>query len=60
MKRDNLMYLFLLLGIVLWFPIRAQSPLQKASLGSIVLENGQVIENCQLGYRTFGTLNQDR
>lgn len=52
--------LFLFSGMVLSVPILAQSPLQKADLGDIVLENGKVIENCQLGYRTFGTLNQDR
>jgi len=60
MKRHIFIYLFLFLGIILSFPITAQSPLQKANLGDVVLENGKVIENCQLGYRTFGTLNQDR
>ncbi|QHW00828.1 alpha/beta fold hydrolase [Spirosoma endbachense] len=28
-----------------------------AELGNFSLENGQVIQNCQLGYRTFGRLN---
>lgn len=29
-----------------------------ADLGDFQLENGQVIRNCRIGYRTFGTLNQ--
>jgi homoserine O-acetyltransferase len=60
MKRNILVYLLVFLGILLSFSIKAQPPLQKANLGDVVLGNGKVIENCQLGYRTFGTLNQDR
>jgi homoserine O-acetyltransferase len=50
----------LFLRLLLSFPVFAQTPLQKANLGDIVLENGNVIKNCQLAYRTFGTLNNDR
>jgi homoserine O-acetyltransferase/O-succinyltransferase len=42
---------------------RAQSdpaPLHYASLGDFKLENGQVIRDCKLGYRTVGTLNADK
>ena len=32
-------------------------PLQYAELGTCRLESGEVIRNCRLGYRTFGTLD---
>ncbi|HEY0763119.1 MAG TPA: alpha/beta fold hydrolase [Pyrinomonadaceae bacterium] len=31
-----------------------------ANLGNFKLENGGVIRNCRIGYRTFGTLNSDK
>jgi len=31
-----------------------------ADLGNFRLENGQIIQNCRLGYRTFGRLNAGR
>lgn len=31
-----------------------------ADLGNFQLENGQIIQNCRLGYRTFGRLNASR
>jgi homoserine O-acetyltransferase/O-succinyltransferase len=34
--------------------------LQVASLGDLALENGQAIQECRLGYRTFGTLDVER
>jgi homoserine O-acetyltransferase len=34
-----------------------QDTLQFADLGNYPLENGQVIRNCRLAYRTFGVLN---
>ncbi len=40
--------------------VRAQGELSLADLGDFRLENGQVIKDCRLGYRTFGTLNKDR
>ncbi len=33
---------------------------QFANLGDFKLENGGVIRNCRIGYRTFGTLNSDK
>ena len=60
MKRNILIISFLFGGTLLSQPINSQSQLQKANLGDIVLENGNVINNCQLAYRTFGTLNNDR
>ncbi len=38
----------------------AQDNLQFANLGNYSLENGQVIRNCRLAYRTFGVLNSDK
>ncbi|MGA2185012.1 MAG: alpha/beta fold hydrolase [Bryobacteraceae bacterium] len=35
----------------------ATPPLQTASLGDLKLESGEVLRNCRIGYRTFGTLN---
>src|SRR5579872_4063646 len=33
---------------------------QFATLGNLKLQNGQVIRDCRLGYRTFGQLNDDK
>ena len=33
---------------------------QFATLGDFKLQNGGVIRNCRIGYRTFGTLNSDK
>jgi homoserine O-acetyltransferase len=41
-------------------PTAAQPSLQRADLDRCRLERGAVIENCQIGYRTAGTLNGDR
>ena len=60
MRRNIRIFLFLFWGTVLSLPINSQSQLQKANLGDVVLENGTVLKNCQLAYRTFGTLNNDR
>ena len=38
----------------------AQDNLKFANLGNYRLENGQVIRNCRLAYRTFGVLNSDK
>ncbi len=38
----------------------AQSEQKFAELGDFKLEGGEVIRNCKLGYRTFGTLNADK
>ncbi|HQL91532.1 MAG TPA: alpha/beta fold hydrolase [Syntrophales bacterium] len=41
-------------------PLRAEGELRLADLGDFRLESGQVIRECRVGYRTFGTLNRDR
>lgn len=38
----------------------AMPPLQYADLGDLKLENGSVIHDCKIGYRTMGTLNAAR
>lgn len=38
----------------------AQPALQTADLGPCTLESGTVLQNCQIGYRTAGTLNAER
>jgi len=40
--------------------VQAQGELRLADLGDFRLESGQVIQECRLGYRTFGTLNKER
>jgi homoserine O-acetyltransferase len=41
-------------------PALADGDLQFASLGRCELESGQFIEDCRLGFRTWGQLNDDR
>jgi homoserine O-acetyltransferase len=48
----------LILGSVA--PVHAQPTLQRTDLGRCSLENGAIIEDCTIGYRTAGTLNADR
>jgi len=38
----------------------ADSPQQMASIGDLLLESGETVHNCKVGYRTAGTLNADR
>ncbi len=38
----------------------AQPALQFADLGDFPLENGAVIQDCRIGYRTFGELNAEK
>ncbi len=40
--------------------IEARAELRFASLGDFQLESGAVIQDCKIGYRTFGTPNVDR
>ena len=40
--------------------LHAEGELRLADLGDFRLESGQVIRECRLGYRTFGTLNRER
>jgi len=38
----------------------ADGELKIAELGQCKLESGKIIENCRIGYRTFGNLNAAR
>ncbi len=40
--------------------LAADGDLQSASIGDLRLQNGQVIRDCKIGYRTFGTLNAQK
>ncbi len=54
---------FLIFTILLIFissPLLAQSIQQFAELGDFRLENGQIIQDCRIGYRTFGALNAEK
>ncbi len=46
--------------LLLTAPLSAQGVQQFAGLGNFELENGQTIQNCRIGYRTFGRLNAER
>ncbi|MGA3026502.1 MAG: alpha/beta fold hydrolase [Bryobacteraceae bacterium] len=46
-----------LLLLLLPSAFAAAPPLQTASLGDLKLESGEVLRNCRIGYRTFGSLN---
>lgn len=37
----------------------SQHQLKLKNIGDLPLSNGEVIENCEIGYRTFGQLNDD-
>jgi homoserine O-acetyltransferase len=45
--------------LILWCAAAAQDQ-QFADLGDFKLENGEVIRDCRIGYRTFGKLNSDK
>jgi len=55
MRRALPAFFFLLFSVFL--QAQAIPPLQYANLGDLKLENGSVIHDCKLGYRTLGTLN---
>lgn len=59
MPRRICIILLILLGLGSSMLI-AQGRQQFASLGDFRLENGQVIRDCKIGYRTFGQLNASR
>ena len=45
--------------VLILFPLTGPAQdLQFAQLGDFKLENGQVIRDCRIGYRTFGKLNE--
>jgi homoserine O-acetyltransferase len=49
-----------LAGLMIASCAAAQSNLQMGRLGDFRLESGAVIRDCQVGYRTFGKLNEQR
>jgi homoserine O-acetyltransferase len=62
MKSLSKIAISLMLLVLLAAPavVQAQGELRLADLGDFRLESGQVIQECRLGYRTFGTLNKER
>ncbi len=50
---------YLIFFIVLLSAASAQQQ-QFASLGDIKLQSGEVLRDCRIGYRTYGTLNADK
>jgi len=62
MKSSSRIAVALMLLMMLAAPqlLHAQGELRLADLGDFRLESGQVIKDCRLGYRTFGTLNRER
>lgn len=53
--------LFIMASLLLTTRLDAQDgELQFAHLGQCKLENGAIIDNCTIGYRTHGTLNKAR
>jgi homoserine O-acetyltransferase len=53
-------WIVLLVSSLAAVPAAGQPSLQRADLGRCPLENGGVIEDCVIGYRTAGTLNAAR
>ncbi|MGE0883162.1 MAG: alpha/beta fold hydrolase [Blastocatellales bacterium] len=60
MKKLKLIFSILALLCAMVALAWAQSEQKFAELGDFKLESGEVIRNCKLGYRTFGTLNADK
>lgn len=60
MKKLKLIFSILALLSAMVALAWAQSEQKFAELGNFKLESGEVIRNCKLGYRTFGTLNADK
>ncbi len=60
MKRYTLLHLHTLIILSLSVQsLPAQGELQIAELGDLELENGRVLDQSRIGYRTMGRLNQD-
>ena len=57
MQRALLSFVFLLFSAFSLLSAQTIPPLQYAHLGDLKLENGSVIHDCKIGYRTLGTLN---
>lgn len=47
-------------GLLLCVLVAQAQEQQFANIGDLKLQNGGVIRNCRIGYRTFGTLNSDK
>lgn len=58
MKQIPLLIVAFLLFVLPSFPQDAQQ--QFASIGDLKLQSGETIQDCRIGYRTFGKLNADR
>ena len=50
----------IILLVLLSSSLFAQSQQLFAEIGDLELESGQVLENCKIGFRTFGTMNADK
>ncbi|HEY5644066.1 MAG TPA: alpha/beta fold hydrolase [Woeseiaceae bacterium] len=59
MRSGNWFGLVILIGSVALADV-AESPLQKAQIGDLRLVSGEVLLDCEVGYRTAGKLNADR
>jgi len=57
MSQLFIIYLICLFNVV---QIYSNSNQQFALLGNFKLVNGQIVENCKIGYRTFGQLDKNR
>lgn len=67
MKKRGKAERLIVIGLIVWLavlsqagPATAAGELQYAEIGDVQMEGGQVIEDCRLGYRTFGRLNHDK
>jgi len=47
-------------GLLLFASVACAQEQRFANIGDLKLQNGGVIRNCRVGYRTFGTLNPDK
>ncbi|HEX3435409.1 MAG TPA: hypothetical protein VHT24_01480, partial [Pseudacidobacterium sp.] len=57
MRNAHLSFVLLLFSAFSYAQAPALPPVQYADLGDLKLENGSVIHDCKIGYRTMGTLN---
>lgn len=60
MKNRILIVWVSILIFLLYSNVFADGELKFASLGNFSLENGKVIKDCKVGYRTYGKLNNDK
>jgi len=56
----KLKLIFLFAAVILITQTPAQSIQKYAKIGDFELENGKVIKNCIIGFRTFGKLNENK